>query len=205
MGEAFPEALSSSLTMYLAGCFCRSTPDGTSESWRRIKKARCLLCTSHVGGVCIDGAIYFFDHGLIPCRNFRIISSWEGSTYLPAERFYNIMELEGKLAVVDRSRANMGEMALRNLQSSKMEEWVKHTIDFPRMNLETYFLSCFCSSTADGEIAFITKSSLNTTKIFFYDSKKKSCRGIEIVELAEQVEIIDMCSHVDNLLSCIYC
>ncbi|MCD7461290.1 hypothetical protein HAX54_045827 [Datura stramonium] len=186
---------------------------GPGESWREIESAPCSLFLLLVGGVCIEGVIYFVgtDHDNrcivafnVRTENFRIISLWNDVIDVSAKNFYNLIEVEGKLAVVDRSRWNEGEMDLRILQSYGTEEWVNQTIEFSEElcdSLTTDFTGCFCSSTPDGEIVFIA---LEQNWIVFYDLKKKSWREIKMTELAENVEIIGIYTHIDSLLSCIY-
>ncbi|CAN4124709.1 unnamed protein product [Withania somnifera] len=190
---------------------------GSSESWREIKSAPCSLSLLTVGGVCIEGVTYFLGtHGDKRCivefnfktENFRIISLWNNIIEVPAERFYSLIQVNGKLAVVGHSRRNVNEIRLRILQSCETEEWVKHTVVLSEAlcsSLTTHFLGCFYGSTPDGEIVFISNSKLKRNCIVLYDLKKKSWREIKIKELAEGVEIIGIYNHVGSLLSCIYC
>ncbi|MCD7461289.1 hypothetical protein HAX54_045826 [Datura stramonium] len=187
---------------------------GSSESWREIKSAPCFLFLLLRGGVCIEGAIYFVGAHKKRCivafnvrtENFRIISLWNDAIDVPSRNFYNLIEVKGKLAVVDRSRWDEGEMDLRILQScGTREEWGKQTILFSEEvcdSLKTDFMGCFCSSTPDGEILFIA---LHQNWMVLYDLKKKSWREIKITELAETVKLVGIYSHIDSLLSCIYC
>ncbi|MCD7461288.1 hypothetical protein HAX54_045825 [Datura stramonium] len=186
---------------------------GPSESWREIKSAPCSLSLLVHVGVCIEGAIYFVGTRNKTCivafdvrtENFRMISLWNNVIDISAKYFYNLIEVKGKLAVIDRSRWNGVEMDLRILQSCGTGEWVKQTIVFPEAILSSLtmeYFGWFCSSTPDGEVVFIT---LEQNWIVFYDLKKKSWRKISIPELAENVEIIGSYSHIDSLLSCIYC
>ncbi|XP_019257917.1 PREDICTED: putative F-box protein At5g62660 [Nicotiana attenuata] len=136
----------------------------SSESWREIKSALDWLHLSPVnGGVCIDGVSCFFGSYKgkaciveynVSTENFRIITLWKDEYYIPTLNYYNLIELEGKWAVIDHSRMEMGEMDLWILESS--EEWVKNTIAFPQMYLGAEYMSCFCCSyTPNGEIVYI--------------------------------------------------
>ncbi|MCE0481991.1 hypothetical protein HAX54_040291 [Datura stramonium] len=186
---------------------------GPGESWREIESAPCSLFLLLRAGVCIGGAIYFVGTHDNICivafnvrtENFSIISLWNDEIDVLPRSLYNLIEVKGKLAVADRSRWNEGEIDLMILQSCTTEEWVKQTIVFPKSlgsGLMMDFPGCFCSSTHDGEIVFIT---LEQNWIVFYDLKKKSWRKINNMKLAEKVEIIGIYSHVDSLLPCIYC
>ncbi|XP_060212266.1 putative F-box protein At1g52490 [Lycium barbarum] len=188
---------------------------GSSESWREIKSAtHSLFSLFGNGGVCIDGIVYFFDNYKkktcimalnVRTENFRIISLWI-DIYTPPLRYYNLIEVEGKLAGIDQLRWYKGEMDLWILE--RYEEWVKHTITFPlaiSSNLQ-YLGSCSSTRTPHGEIVLIVNTSFKPNRMFFYDLKKKSWRSeIEVMELEGQTEIIGIYSHVDSLLSCIYC
>nr|XP_033515900.1 putative F-box protein At1g47730 [Nicotiana tomentosiformis] len=129
---------------------------GTSKSWREIKSTVDFFPLLK-GGVCINGAIYnfgFYNKRFcivefnLRTEIFRIVPWWKDLQYDPEGWFYYLIELEGKLAVVDRS--TKGEMDLWILERSKSsEEWVKHAIAFPS-ELSDSLRSCFCSSTPDG-------------------------------------------------------
>ncbi|MCD7461291.1 hypothetical protein HAX54_045828 [Datura stramonium] len=187
---------------------------GPGESWREIKSAPCSLFVLLRAGVCIEGAIYFVGTHDKTCivafnvrtENFRIISLWNDVIDVPTRKFnYELVEVKGKLGVVDRTRWKEGKLDLRILQNCGTEEWLKQTIVFSEAfcsSLAMDFLGCFLSSTPDGEIVFIA---LEQNWIVFYDLKKKSWREIKITELAENVEITGIYSHIDSLLSCIYC
>ncbi|XP_049405428.1 putative F-box protein At1g60370 [Solanum stenotomum] len=186
---------------------------GSSESWREIKSAPCSLLQLTGGEICIKGVIYFVGiHNKRRCivafnirmENFRIISLWDVFDFFMPRKFYHdLVEVEGKLAIIDRSRCNMGEMDLMVLQSCETEEWVKHIIIFSDAlcsSLKT--LDFFCSSTPDGEIVCIFD---RRNLIIFYDLKEKSWREIKIKELADKLEIVGIYSQANNLLPCIYC
>ncbi|XP_060214937.1 putative F-box protein At1g32420 [Lycium barbarum] len=189
---------------------------GSSESWREIESALSLVLPISIsGGVCINGVIYFFGkynnkvyivEFNVRTEKFRIISLWKDEKYIPPVKFYNLIELEGKLAAIDHSRRSRTEMDLWILErSERSEEWVKYIIAFPYMFLSTWLMSFVCCSyTPDGEIVLTTNSSYTRNWIFFFDLKKKSWRGIEIPD-REKIDIIGVYSHVDSLVSCIYC
>ncbi|KAG5603722.1 hypothetical protein H5410_025214 [Solanum commersonii] len=173
---------------------------GTRESWREIKS----IPFDSFAILPLKG---YLKMATFDCRtkNYRIISLWnEHDHYSVIDIFYynHLVEVEEKLVVVDVSRGDMGEMILRILQNSEIDEWVNQRIVFPPLLCREatkdkccYLMkNCVCRDTLNGEIVLIN-SWIKPNRIFFYDLKKNNWREIEVLGLEEKENIFYTCSY----------
>ncbi|XP_049405427.1 putative F-box protein At3g10240 [Solanum stenotomum] len=188
---------------------------GTSESWREIKLTN-LFVTPPLRGICIDGVIYFFVYHNreryfkmaainLRAENFRIISLWNNyGRYYVVDMFdyIHLIEVKGKLAMVDVKEGKTREIILRILQNSETEEWMDHIIVFPQLlsrdiaKEKIYYLRNYVySNTLNGEIVLMN-SLIKPNWIFFYNFKKNSWREIEVLGFEEKVNIFGICSYI---------
>uniref|UniRef100_M1DP41 F-box protein n=1 Tax=Solanum tuberosum TaxID=4113 RepID=M1DP41_SOLTU len=129
------------------------------ESWREIKGI-----TDFVGknAVCVSGVIYILSYSMpnifvlgfdVKSENFRIITLWNSLDEHIGGSYYNILKVNGKLAILDKKIWYMeGNFDLWILGK---EEWEKHMIEIPAASPEFKRLT-FCG-TCDGEILFTNK------------------------------------------------
>ncbi|XP_025886754.1 F-box protein At3g57590-like [Solanum lycopersicum] len=190
---------------------------GTSESWQEIILTN-LFVTPPSKGVCIDGVIYFFAYHnrgrylkmtMVNLRveNFKIISLWNKHRHYSVDNMFDyihLIEVKGKLAVVDVKQGTTREIILRILQNSETEEWVNHTIVLPRLLSRDiakenmfYLKNYVYSNTLNGEIVLMN-SLIKPNWMYFYNFNKNSWREIEVLGFEEKVNIFGICSYIES-------
>lgn len=100
--------------------------------------------------------------------------------------YYILLEVKGKLALLDYYKCFSGQKDLWILENFEKEEWESHSIQIPSQwkgmedKLRPTFSDCkrFCTSYND-EIVFIAIKA-NILECNFYDVRKNSWRYLEI-------------------------
>ncbi|WMV07572.1 hypothetical protein MTR67_000957 [Solanum verrucosum] len=182
---------------------------GIDESWRETQSNFPPLLYGKPS-VCISGVIYQFDSAPkfaiaafdVKSEKFEIITLWNESTWL---YFYHLIEVKGKLAVVDYHMVN-NSFDLWILEHSPKREWKRHVIRSPsKWNYKVTGPISSCMSR-DGKIVLIRNFN-SSILCWCYDliamRKRRRWRKLKIKGLPEETLIYGIYSHVETLASSI--
>nr|UCJ19308.1 F-box-associated protein [Nicotiana plumbaginifolia] len=172
---------------------------GVDKLWREIKNIYPrVLC---MPGVCISGVIYRFvyykgqlaiDAFDVKSEKFKIVGSWKNS------HDYKLMEVKGKLAVMDYEKHTCGHIFLWILEHNPKKQWKNHIIQFSCNDIQfSTILSC---TSRDGQIVFIMNSRLeNSYTPMCYDVMEKRWRALSIKELPKESYIQRFLNYIESL------
>ncbi|WMV48310.1 hypothetical protein MTR67_041695 [Solanum verrucosum] len=154
------------------------------EEWREIESTVDFI-PSFNQRVCVNGVIYMLDYKInkaivafdVKGEKFRIIKLWKN---FGSNNFgdYNLIEVKGKLGVVNNSKL-FGEENLWILRNSR---WRRHIIRFTQEVELGYYTSKEICNSCDGEIVFIVSESYFSA-LYIYDIRKNSWKYLKIQQL----------------------
>ncbi|XP_049394361.1 putative F-box protein At4g38870 [Solanum stenotomum] len=177
---------------------------GIDESWRQTQSIFPSILYGKPG-VCISGVIYqLFESAHksaiaavdVKSENFEIITLWNEFTWLC---YYHLIEVKGKLAVVDCHMVK-NSIDLWILEHSLKGKWKRHVIQFPsKWNYKVPGPISFCMSR-DGKIVLIRNFN-SSALCWCYDlnATRRRWRKIEIKGLPEETRIYGIYSYVETL------
>ncbi|PHT59228.1 hypothetical protein CQW23_01591 [Capsicum baccatum] len=161
------------------------------DSWREIKHPPSIFSKP---GVYINGVIYTFDfhNGLaiaafdVKSEKFKIIALWNTS---PWKYNYELIEVKGKLAIIDYGEGVIGYFDLWILEQTQKREWKRFIIPFPSIRRDIQYSIRPSFASHDGEIVVVVNLKSGVLCCLCYDITRKSWRELEIKGLPKDHSI----------------
>uniref|UniRef100_A0A3Q7EVR2 Uncharacterized protein n=1 Tax=Solanum lycopersicum TaxID=4081 RepID=A0A3Q7EVR2_SOLLC len=172
---------------------------GIDKSWRDTKNI--FPCIRYwLPSVSVSGIIYLFamaDYIFILAFNVEFekienIALWNAIEFV---YYYQLIEVNGKLGVIDYRKWSSGYFDLWILEKTPKREWERHIIGVPSIwkTTEPRFASFF-----DGEIVFAVNS--NHLCCLCYDFTRKIWRELKIKGLPKENNVKGIFSYVESLV-----
>ncbi|XP_059284877.1 F-box protein At5g65850-like [Lycium ferocissimum] len=184
---------------------------GIDKSWRetncnaRFSPSLYRVCVSGViyvlGSVNGTSGIVAFD---VRAEIFRILN-FPHALHYSGYHDYNLIELKGKLAVLNYKKYSSEDVHLWILGKAQNDDWDRHIIRFPSQwkgiyRPESYFH--FICASCDEEIVFISITKSRDWICICYDFTRKSWREFRAIEkLGERYWLSHILCYVENLSS----
>ncbi|WMV42001.1 hypothetical protein MTR67_035386 [Solanum verrucosum] len=177
---------------------------GIDKSWR--DSQHILPCIPYyMPSVCISGVIYQFaipdDLSIVAFdvkyEKIKIIALWIA---LELVYYYRLIEVKGKLGVIDYRKWVSGYFDLWILEKTPKREWERQIIGVPSIwkTREPRFASFFMDR--HGEIVFVVYLSRGDLCCLCYDVTRKSWRVLKIKGLPKGSNISGIYCYVESLV-----
>uniref|UniRef100_M1E1C3 F-box family protein n=1 Tax=Solanum tuberosum TaxID=4113 RepID=M1E1C3_SOLTU len=183
------------------------------KSWRKIKDIINFFPCFSMKSCSIKGFIYMMDYSKnsiiafdLRAENFRVIGL--GNDICDKIFNYDLIEVKGKIALLDCCGSFTGRNDLWILENFEKEEWKSHGIHIPLQWKDVEDIlkpkygppQGFCDSR-NGEIIFIAVKN-NILFCYFYDVEKSSWRYVEIHGAPIEDGINGINIYVESLYLC---